>query len=178
MNAPLAPTTPPPKKKTRWFRWVLLTFLVLLLVALWVAPGVLAKSSFKDKLIADLTADVSGTVRVGEVSLNWLHPVTAFDLSVTDDAGKPVLSAKKVSTSKTLLDFVLNRRDLGTLRIEQPAAEIAFENGTTNVQRVFAKYLEPGDGKTSPRPAVAIELTDGTVKLADVASDRRRADRR
>ena len=36
--------------------------------------------------------------------------------AVTDANGRAVLSAKRVTTSKTLLEFVLNRSDLGTLR--------------------------------------------------------------
>lgn len=161
----MADPVPPVKKRRRWLRWVLLVLFVLLLVGVWLAPGILAKTAYKDKIVADLTGDVRGTVTVGEVSLNWLHPVTAFDLSVTDANGKAVLSAKKVSTSKTLLSLLLDRTDLGTLRVEQPRAEIAFAGGATNVQQVFAKYME-GES-TSARPTVSVELVDGTVRLAD-----------
>src|SRR5205814_1864872 len=124
----------PKKKKRRWLRWFLLVLFVLLLAGVWLAPGVLAKSTFKDRILADLTADVNGKVTVGELSLNWLHPVEVFDLSVTDTGGRPVLSAKKVGTSKTLLELLFNRSDLGTVRVEQPRADVAFESGTTNVQ--------------------------------------------
>lgn len=164
MSAPV-PLAVVPKPKRRIFQWVLLTLVVLLLVGVWLAPGLLARTAYKDKFVADLTADVHGKVTVGEVSLNWLHPVAAFDLSVTDPNGKPVLSAKRVSTSKTLLELLLNRSELGTLRVEQPVADVRFEGGTTNVQQVFAKYTE-GEG-TSARPAVAVELVDGTVRLTD-----------
>lgn len=167
MSAPV-PLTVAPKKKRRWLRWFLLVLFVLLLVGVWLAPGVLAKSAYKDRLIADLTADVNGKVTIGELSLNWLHPVEAFDLNVSDASGRPVLSAKKVGTSKTLLELLMNRSDLGTVRVEQPRAEVAFENGTTNVEQTFAKYLEPTATKTA-RQAVKVELTDGVVRLTDVA---------
>ncbi len=156
-----------PNKKRRWFGWVLLVLFVLLLVGVWLAPGVLAKSAYKDKFVADLTADVNGKVTVGEVSLNWLHPIEAFDVKVTDASGRELVVAKRVCTSKSLLALLLNRAELGTIRLEQPRAEIAFENGTTNVQQAFAKYLDGPSGGT--RPAVAVELTDGTVRLTDVA---------
>lgn len=165
MSAPV-PLAVAPKKKRR-LRWVLLALLVLLLAGVWLAPGILARTAYKDKLIADLTADVNGTVHVGEVQLNWLHPVEAFDVSVTDANGRPVLSAQRVGTSKTLLELLLNRNDLGTVRVEQPRAEVTFENGTTNVQQAFAKYL---DGPSAPtRPAVTMEVIDGSVKLTDAA---------
>lgn len=162
---PFTHAAAPPKKKRRMLRWVPLVLGGLLLVGLWLAPGLLAKSAYKDKLIADLTADVNGKVTVGEVSLNWLHPVEAFDVSVTDTGGRAVLAAKRVSTSKTLLEFLLNRSDLGTLKVEKPTAEVRFEGGSTNVQQVFARYME-GES-TSARPVVAVELTDGTVRLTD-----------
>lgn len=164
---PLAPTSLPVRKKRRRLRWVLIGLFVLLLVGLWLAPGVLAKTGYKDQFVAELTGDVNGTVTVGEVSLNWLHPVTAFDLSVTDTSGNTVLSAKKVSTSKTLLSLLLDRSDLGTLRVEQPRAEVAFAGGSTNVQQAFAKYLEPKADAKPSRPAVSVELVDGTVRLTD-----------
>lgn len=170
MSSPATlPLAPPvvPKRKRRWLRWVLLVLLVLLLVGVWLAPGVLAKSAYKDQFVAQLTADVNGTVTVGEVSLNWLHPVEAFDVKVTDASGKPVLTAARASTSKTLLEFLMNRSDLGTLRVAQPKADVTFADGTTNMQTVFAKYLTgPGTGT---RPVVAVEWADGTVKLSDAA---------
>ncbi len=168
MATPTPLPTPLPKKKKR-LRWVMLALFVLLLVGVWLAPGLLAKSSFKDKMVADLTADLNGKVSVGEVQLNWLHPIEAADVSVADAAGQPVLSAKRVTTSKSLLALLFNRIDLGTVTVHQPRAEVVFERGTTNVQTVFAKYLEPAEGQPT-RPAVTVELLDGSVKLTDAAS--------
>ena len=168
MSTPATAPPPLPHKRKR-LRWVLLALFVLLLVGVWLAPGVLANTSLKDRIVADLTADVNGKVTVGAVQLNWLHPVEAADVSVVDAAGKPVLSAKRVSTSKSLLALAFNRADLGTLTVHEPRAEVVFEGGTTNVQKVFGKYLAPGPSKPT-RPAVAVELLDGSVRLTDAAS--------
>jgi translocation and assembly module TamB len=167
VTIPFTSGTPVPKKKRPWLRWTLLVLFVLLLVGGWLAPGVLAKSAYKDQFVADLTADVHGTVTVGEVSLNWLHPVEAFDVKVVDATGREVVTAKRVCTSKSLLELLMNRAELGTIRVEEPRAEITFENGTTNVQQAFAKYIDGPSRET--RPAVAVEVSDGTVRLTDVA---------
>lgn len=167
---PLAPATTPAPRRRRSLRWVLLAVFLLLLVGVWLAPGVLARTAYKDQLVAELTADVNGSVRVGELSLNWLHPVEAFDVSVTDPAGRSLLTAKKVGTSKTLLELLLDRSDLGTVRVEQPRAEVVFDGGTTNVQQAFARYLEPGEAKPT-RTAATVEVVEGTVRLTDAARD-------
>lgn len=167
VTLPFTSGTPTPKKKRRWLRWVLLVAFVMLLVGVWLAPGVVAKSAYKDQFVAEMTADVNGTVTVGEVSLNWLHPVEAFDVKVVDASGREVVVAKRVSTSKSLLELLLNRTELGTIKVDQPRAEVTFENGTTNVQQAFTKYIDGSDG--GRRPAVAVEVTDGTVRLTDVA---------
>jgi translocation and assembly module TamB len=171
MADPVALAPAPAVKKKRWGRRLAIAFLlllVLLVAGVWAAPGLIARSSYRHRLIADATKDLNGKVEVGAVSLAWLHPVELFDVAVTDPDGRPVLTAAKVSTSRTLLDFARDRSDLGTIRVERLRAEVVVENGTTNVERVIANYLK--DAGTPPPPdrtPIRIEVTDGTVVLID-----------
>lgn len=177
MADPVALAPAPAVKKKRWGRRLAIAFLlllVLLVAGVWAAPGLIARSSYRHRLIADATKDLNGKVEVGAVSLAWLHPVELFDVTVTDPDGRPVLTAAKVSTSRTLLDFARDRSDLGVIRIEHPRLDVVVENGSTNVERVIAKYL---DDPTPPKPdrtPIRVEVTDGTVVLIDPAKNETR----
>lgn len=177
MADPVAPAPAPLPKKRRWGRRLAVAFLLLLAllaVGVWAAPGLIARSAYRHRLIADATKDLNGKVEVGAVSLAWLHPVELFDVTVTDPDGRPVLTAAKVSTSRTLLDFVRDRSDLGTIRIERPRAEVVVKDGTTNVERVIAKYLDDPTPPNPDRSPVRVEVTDGTVVLIDPAKNETR----
>ncbi|MEO2089169.1 MAG: DUF748 domain-containing protein, partial [Gemmataceae bacterium] len=178
MADPVALAPAPTPKKKRWGRRLAVAFLLLLIllaVGVWAAPGLIARSSYRHTLIADATRDLNGKVEVGAISLAWLHPVELFDVTVTDPDGRPVLTAAKVSTERTLLDFASDRSDLGVITVEHPRLDVVVENGTTNVEKVIAKYLTDDRAPPPPdRTPIRVEVTDGTVVLIDSARNETR----
>jgi hypothetical protein len=159
-------------RKRRWGRRLGVIALVLLVplgVLAWAAPGLIARSSYKDRLIADAAKDLNGRVEVGAVSLAWFHPVVLHDVTVTDADGRKALTAAAVSTSKTLLDLALNRNDLGSITVEKPRVELVVKGGTTNVEQILANYLKDDTLAKPERTPVRVVVTDGTVVLTDPA---------
>lgn len=167
-TVPLAPAPTP--RKPRWGRRLGILFLlllVLLAVVVWAAPGLIAKSSYKDRLIAEATKDLNGRVEVGAVSLAWFHPIELYDVTLFDADGRRALTAAKVTTSRTLLDFARDRSELGTIVVNQPRAEVMVKNGTTNIEQVIAKYLNDTTPAKPDRTPIRIEVTNGVVVLID-----------
>jgi hypothetical protein len=101
------------------------------------------------------------------VSLAWLHPVELYDVTITDADGRQAIAVGKVTTSKTLLQLALDRSDLGTLTVEKPRVEVVVKAGTTNLEKVFAKYIDDTTPPAPHRTPIRVEVTDGTVILTD-----------
>lgn len=164
---------PPPvaakPRKRRWPRRVLGLF-VLLTVAVWFAPAVAARTGLVGRVVRSATADLRGTVEVGGASLGWLSPVELRDVVVKDRQGRVLLTAPKVTSSKTLFGFVRDRSDLGSFAVDRPAAEVVCETGGTNLEDALAEYLkDDGRPKAPARPAVTVTVADGslTVRAGD-----------
>ncbi len=141
--------------------------LVVLLALVWFAPAIVANTGLKRIAISEATTDLNGSAEVGELSLGWLSPVEMRDVAVKDASGKTVLVAERVTTSRTLLDLLLDHSDVGTIAVEKPVVSATFANGSTNLEDVIAKYLKDDGPTPTDRTAVAIVVTDGQVKLLE-----------
>src|SRR4051812_14165001 len=119
-------TAPVPVRKPRRWRRRFIVLLLILAIGVWFAPTVAALTGAPHRIVRDATGDLRGTIEVGHVSLSWFAPVELRDVVVKDSQGRVLLTAPKVTSSKTLFAFLTDRSDLGSLTIEQPVAEIHF----------------------------------------------------
>lgn len=163
-----AKDAPPRTKRTRRWPRVLLAVLLLLLLVVAFAPVIVAKTPLLNIIVRNATSDVHGTVTVGGASLGWFSPIELRDVRVTDPAGKPVLAAPKIAIETSLANLIRSQSDIGEIVIDQPTVEIAAEKGKTNVEEVFAKYLEPDDSAPKPeRTAIKLRVVNGKVLFRD-----------
>src|SRR5687767_8048252 len=130
----------PSPTRRRGRRWLVRFAVVGLLLALavWFTPAVVAKTGLRQAVLARVFADLDGTVAAGGASLGWLSTVELRDVTVTDPSGRTALRAERVTSSRTLLALALDRSDLGTFTIERPVLEVACEPGRTNVEQAIA----------------------------------------
>jgi hypothetical protein len=171
---PVNSVSPPkvrPRVRWRWARRLGVLF-VLLGVLAWFAPAIAVKAGLANWFAGKLLADFDGTTRVGGASLGWLSPVELRDVTLTDAAGRTLLTAPMLTSSKTLLQLARDRSDLGTFTIDRPTAEVVCENGTTNLERAIAKYFTGPSSAT--RTAVTVRVTGGTLTLRDADRSRER----
>ena len=159
---PAAAKPPAPKRKRR--RWVRYTAgpLLLLALAAWFAPSVVAHTGLRNKFIRDAATGLKGDVTAAGASLGWFSPVALRDVRVTDPQGRVLLAVPKVTSSKTLLALIRDRSDLGEFRVERPAVEIVAENGTTNLEDAFAEFLKDESPAGTTHAAVTVTVSDGT----------------
>ena len=164
-EAPPAAVVKP--RRRRWPRRVL-GLLVLLAVGVWFAPAVAARTGLVERVVRSAAADLRGSVEVGGASLGWFRPVELRDVVVKDRQGRVLLTAPKVSSSKTLFALACNRADLGEFTIDRPAAEVVCENGGTNLEDALAEYLKDDGKPPAPtRPAVAVRVVEGKLTVRD-----------
>jgi translocation and assembly module TamB len=165
---------PPPTRPRRRGRRLLVRLAatgLLLLLAAWLAPVVVARTGLRQTVLARVFADLDGTVTAGGASLGWFSPVELTDVAVTDPSGRPVLRAERVTSSKTLLALAVGHSDLGTFTIERPVLEVVCEPGATNVERAIAKYLADDTPPKPERTGLAVKVEQGRVVLKETGRE-------
>ncbi|HJZ55061.1 MAG TPA: hypothetical protein VKE74_08880 [Gemmataceae bacterium] len=168
--APTPPPTPTPANPRRQRRWLrlLAAFGGLLLLAVWFAPAIVAKTPLRNRIARNALADLRGNVEVGGASLGWFSPVELRDVTVKDAQGRTLLTAPKVTSSKSFLSLLRDRSDLGEFTIERPVVELVCEKQSTNLEDAIANFLN--DDGTPPGPtrtAVSLRISDGKLALRD-----------
>lgn len=164
--SPLPPRAAPRRRR----RWLVLIAgaSILMVLAVWLAPAVVARTPLRNRLVQRATADLRGTVTVGGASLGWFSPVELRDVTVTDSTGRTLLAAPKITSSKSLAALIRNRADLGEFTVERPALEVVGEKQSTNLEDALANYLLDDAASSGPeRTAVALHVVDGTVRIHD-----------
>src|SRR5205085_365711 len=97
------------------------------------------------------------------------------DVTVTDEQGRTLLAAPKVTGSKTLLALLRDRSDPGEFTVEGPTAEVVCERGSTNLEDAIANYLKDETPPGPTRTPVVVRGTGGdppAVHLDGTASAR------
>lgn len=177
MSAP-APTQlpftsgPPAPKSSRRRRWLkrLLPLFTLLVLGLWFAPVVVAKTGLRNTLARKALADVKGSVEVGGASLGWFAPVELRDITVKDEAGRTVASVPKVTSQKSLVNLARNPADPGAFTVENPTLLVVCEKDTTNIEGTFAEYLKENAAPAQTRTPINLTVKGGTLTITDAAT--------
>jgi translocation and assembly module TamB len=148
---------------------------LLLVVAAWIAPTVVAKTGLRQVVLSHIFTDLNGTVTAGSASFGWLSPVELRDVTVTDPTGRTALRAERITSSRTLLALALDQSDHGTFTIERAVLDVVCEPGVTNIEQTIANYLI--DDGTPPRPqrtGMAVKAEQGRIILREPGSERER----
>jgi hypothetical protein len=139
----------------------------LLLLVVWFAPAIVAKTVLRQRLARAASAKLNGTLEIGSASLGWFSPVELRDLTLTDQQGRVVARIPKITSSRTLFALACGSGDAGEYTLESPVVEIACEKNTTNLEAVIQKLLEDTTPPGPARTPVAVHIAGGTLTLRD-----------
>jgi len=156
--------------RTWWGRGLVAAALGLtLLIAL--TPTLVSSTPLLNWLARTAAADLDGQVEIGSASLGWFSPVVLENVAVTDPAGRPLLTIARVESSKSLAGFLRDRADLGHFRCTGLVLDVHCTAQQTNLETVLARLLQGEEnGAPAARPALALELVQGQVTIADDVS--------
>lgn len=155
-----------PRRRGRW----LLMVLGGLVGLVWLAPIVVAKSPLLSWVVARLTADVHGRVRVETASLGWFSPVEMSGVEICDENGQPVVEVSKLTGERWLTGLLWNASNLGRFRAEKPKLTLVLRDDGSNLEDVLRAYLydeEPGAATDAPTPAEPAQAADFEVQIVD-----------
>ncbi|MBM4070952.1 MAG: hypothetical protein FJ271_18685 [Planctomycetes bacterium] len=155
--------TPPEvsPSRSRWRLRFLAGGMIVLLLA-WLAPWLVGLSPLRHTIAQRIFSNLKGNVTVGRASLGWFSPLQLSDVVVSDIAGRPLLTAPHMESSRTLLGLLLDRSDLGSFRFERPVLDITLSSKQSNLEEVCAAWFAPDEPKAalveSPRPRTSLKV--------------------
>lgn len=132
---------------------------------MWLAPAVVGSRLVWPRLVAYLARDLDGQVSTGSVSLGWFSPVVIHDVTVESRQGERLAEVGAVRTDRWLLSLLLDRGDLGVVRLEQPRLSLTVRGGGSNWEDVLGQLLSRESGGAEVRGT--IEIADGQIELLD-----------
>ena len=163
-----ASSTPRTRRRRRWPK-VVLGLIALLLLLVWLAPVVVARTAFRNRLARIAGSELNGTFEIGGATLSWLSPVELRDITLRDPQGRVVVRIDRVTSSKSLLSLARNRSDLGEFTFEAPAVDVVCRSKGTNLEELIANYLTAETPPSSTRTPLVVRVVRGSVSLTDEA---------
>jgi hypothetical protein len=143
----------------------------MLLFLVWAAPIVVAHTPLLNWLIAQGVKDLHGTVTIGHASLGWFSPVILEEAEVRDTLGRPVLSAARIESNKSLLSLLTEPSNLGSLRCQGVTIEIVCSGRETNLEGMLAHWLtrpaDPSQKGSFEGVALELEVVDARLTVHD-----------
>ncbi|MBX9789443.1 MAG: hypothetical protein K2Y37_11055 [Pirellulales bacterium] len=170
----------PSRRRAPGSRLLLAPFVgLILLVAL--APSVVSYTPLGTWLVDRAVTDLHGDLRVGGVSVGWFTAARIDRVELRDDDGELVARLAAIDCDKSLLGMLTKRSSLGRIRIVEPELRLELTDRDTNLERVFAPWLnqdpdQPQDDKASdPLDGLDVELevVRGNVTIIDTLKNRR-----
>jgi hypothetical protein len=173
------------KKQTlarrRWHWWLIASLAVVA-----AAPMLACKTPLRNVVLATALgkAPMHGQATVGSLSFGWLSPILVTDLELRDDQGQVLANVPELTLSKSLVDLLLDRTDVGRLRLERPSITLRLRDDGSNLEDMFPGFvaktsIDAGEAvevvvehaDKSP-VAVEIEINDGELTVSDATAGR------
>jgi len=150
-------------------RFALVAGVAVLAATAWFAPAVIVSTGLRDLPLQGVFAGIDGAVESGGARWEWFGPLAWHDVVLRDRSGRAAAVVPHVAIDRGLLSLLLDRRDLGTVRLTAPEVFVEVRPGGSSLEDVLAPWLAgfaAGDGGASP--SFALEVVDGRVTLVDL----------
>ena len=144
----------PARRPRRWLRRLVL-FLVLLGVAFWFLPALVAHTPLRNWLVSAAVPGLGGRVTIGSASLGWLSPVVVQQIVVRDAQNGEPITIAAVKTETSLWRLALSHTDLGVIHVEHPEVKLALRPDGSNVEDLLQPLLDAAAKKTASDTANA-----------------------
>ncbi len=166
-TAPPAPSQAAAKPRRRRWPKLVAGLLVLLLVVVWFAPAIIAKTAARGRLARSASEHLNGTLDIGGASLGWFSPIELRDITLTDSRGRVIARIPKITSGRTLLGLVWNSSEPGEFVLDRPEVEIVCEKQATNLEDMLRKILEDTTPPGPTRTPLIVRIYSGTLALKD-----------
>ena len=162
---PLAHVADGLPRRRRAFRW--LVGLAALSAAAWFSPNVAVLTPVRDWPLQRAFAGIDGAISSRSASWNWFGGIDYRDVILADRSGRPVAAARRMVVDRGLFQLVIDRADLGTVRLVGGEALVEVRRGGSGLEDVVAPWLA-ASARAAAAPSFELEIVDATVEMVDV----------
>jgi len=137
----------------------------------WVAPGVIALSSLRDRPLAALFAGIDGRITSRAAAWRWWGGIEYRDVALVGRDGRPLVAIPRVVVDRGLAALLLDPTDLGPVRLVGAEALLEVRRGGSTLEDVLAPWLAALAQAPAPAVSFELEVVDAAVELVDLERD-------
>ncbi|MBI85963.1 MAG: hypothetical protein CMJ81_22425 [Planctomycetaceae bacterium] len=162
-------TTPLPGPRRKTARHWIFGILLVLVILVWLAPGILVRSPFKVKIAEWVLPEYRGNLEIGSLQLGWFSPTGLRDVTARDLQGEHLLTIEEINGEKTLLDLFLNPQELGRFQVRRPILRIVVKETLTDLQNVLLPVSGTAESAPHRRNHLRgeFQIQDARVMIVD-----------
>jgi hypothetical protein len=132
------------------------------------APLIVARTALRHRIVPLVFPDYPGRVETGGATLNWFSPVVLRDVVAHDTDGRPLLTAARVVSEKTLAELALDTVRVGGWTVERPQVRVALRAGGSNLEDALAPMLAAEGGGAVE---YTLSVRDGSAVITDTTGE-------
>jgi hypothetical protein len=158
-------------------RWKLLFVMVALAGLLLAAPTIIAKSPLRNTLLGSALPPGAGRLTASDAAFSWTGGQGLAGVAFLDAKGTQQFGADLVQTSRSLIGFLSNRNDFGTVTITRPTLQIETRDGGSSIEDLVAQIVDaaakasqdPNSGPSEPK-SFEVVIVEGTIIGRDLST--------
>jgi translocation and assembly module TamB len=154
------------KAPRRGFGVRVLIAIAILAGGLYFAPAIVSHTPLRDMILRS-AVPLDGKITIGRSSLGWLSTIAVENLEIQDRQGTRVIHVAWLTSEKSLLSILLDRRDLGRLHLSRPEVNVVVGQKGTNLEEIFAPLIA---AEEKAHLSADLDVTEGTVSLNDTVA--------
>jgi len=135
--------------------------------AVWFAPAVVVRTPLRDWPLGMALAGIDGSISSRAATWNWFGSVEYRDVMLFDRGGRPVAAARRMVVDRGLLRLLVDRGDLGTVRLVGGEALVEVRRGGSGVEEILAPWIAAAS-RAGSSPSLDLEVVDASVELVDL----------
>jgi hypothetical protein len=137
---------------------VLLVLLIVLIAFVVLLPTLVNAGIGRGLILSAIAKRINGDVSLGDLSLSWTGAQQIRGFTITDDSGKPAITAD-LAVNRGLFSLITNRSDPLEIAIEGTARGEIREDGSTTFGDLIATDASKPDAPSQPRDAAPQPIT-------------------
>jgi translocation and assembly module TamB len=162
------------KRRFRPLKTALMVCLFLLAIVVVFLPQIITNRGLMVGIVNKYGGIAPLKVDIERIDAGWFSSIVASGIQLNDGDGKTIMKIGRVQTQKGLFGWMMNRSNLGTVRVANLEADIETFNGTSDLELALAPLMGGGPTSTpqgsasspSSRMLGAIEIVDTRLDLS------------
>jgi hypothetical protein len=155
--------------------WIIVSFVALASLVLLALPTFLGSRWVYQPLV-DRLADERFALTIKDVKLRWFQPIAFGQIELAAHTGSdvdsaastPLVKIEAIRSDRSLLGFLLNGRNLGTIEIINPNVDVRLLEDTSNLERLVQGITQSNQKTKDAEDADDSKKKNKTPPLLDI----------